>query len=131
MTSVHFKVAAGTVALALIGGSAIAQQVQEIEVTAFRHVTTKPAGQTTSSGIPITDLSLDYHVSLEGLDLTKTSDFDAAVKRVNLAADRACKEIDRQFPNSAPSNKECAEAASDKALVKLHQMVAAAEKARN
>lgn len=129
MISLQFKVAAGTLALALIAGSAIAQQLAEIEVTAFRHVTTTPAGRTTS-GIPITDLSLDYHVSLGDLDLSTNSGADAAAKRVNSAADRACKELGRQFPNSTPSDKACAKAASDKAMPTLHQMVAAAEKAR-
>lgn len=127
MGRLYFKVVVGA-AMVLIAGGAIAQELQEIEVTAFRHVTAKPAGRGTS-GIPITDLSLDYHVSLEDLDLSMHSGADTAAKRVSLAADRACKEIGRQFPNSTPSDKECAKVASDKAMVRLHEMVAAAEKA--
>lgn len=128
MGRLYFKVVVGA-AMVLIAGGAIAQELQEIEVTAFRHVTAKPAGRGTS-GIPITDLSLDYHVSLEDLDLSTRSGADAAAKRVGLAANRACKEIGRQYPNATPSDKECAKVASDKAMVTLNQMVAAAEKAR-
>jgi len=41
----------------------------------------------------------------------------------------ACKEISRQYPDSTPSDDICAKAAADKAMVKVHELVAAAGKA--
>jgi len=128
MKTVQLKVVAGAIALALVG-SAFAQVPQEVRVQATRVMSSKTAGHT-SSGVPIYDLSLSYGVSLAGLDLSTSSGATEAAKRVSDAADSACKELGDKYPDATPSQKECAKAASDKAMVELHGLVAAEEKAR-
>ncbi len=130
MSTVQLKVAAATAALALMAGGAMAQGTPEVKVQATRDVTAKVAGHTTS-GVPILDLSLTYGVSLAGLDLSTSSGANEAAKRVNDAALAACKEIGRKYRDATPSDTECAKAASDKAMIQVHEMVASAEKARS
>jgi hypothetical protein len=52
-------------------------------------------------------------------------------KRVKDAAVTACKEIGRPYPNSMPSDADCAKTASDKAMTKVNAIVAAAGKKSN
>jgi len=47
-------------------------------------------------------------------------------KRVTDAALAACKEIGRQYPDSTPSEADCAKAATDKAIAKVNELAAAA-----
>jgi len=47
-------------------------------------------------------------------------------KRVHDAAMAACKEIGKQYPNATPSEDACAKAAADKAMVRAHELEAAA-----
>ncbi len=130
MSIVHFKVAAATAALALAAGSAVAQSTQEVKVQATRDVHAKVTGHS-YTGIPIVDLSLTYGVSLADLDLSTNSGANEAAKRVSDAALAACKEIGRQYRDATPSEAECAKAASDKAMIRVHEMVASAEKGRS
>ena len=51
-------------------------------------------------------------------------------KRVNDAAQTACKELGRQYPIATPSDAECAKTAAEKAMVKVHELVAAAKAAK-
>ena len=130
MRTVHFKVAVVTAALGLVASSAVAQGAPEVKVQATRDVSTKTVGHT-YSGVPINNLSLSYGVSLAGLDLSTSSGANEAAKRVSDAAMAACKEIGRQYRDATPSDTECAKAASDKAMIQVHEMVASAEKARS
>ena len=129
MSIVHFKVAAATAAFALLVSSAVAQSTTEVKVQATRDVHAKVTGHS-YTGVPIVDLSLTYGVSLAGLDLSTSSGANEAAKRVSDAAVAACKEIGRQYQDATPSEAECAKAASDKAMIQVHEMVASAEKAR-
>lgn len=115
------------VAAALIGGIAVAQNLQEITVQGTRVLNEKPAGRTTS-GLPILDVSLAYGVNLADLDLASEYGPIAAEKRVRDAALAACQELGRKYPLSSPSDDACAKAAADKAMVKVTEMVAAARK---
>ncbi len=119
---------AAAAALTLLSGIAAAQTPQEIKVEATRPVTTKLVGKS-SSGVPIVEYSVSYGVSLAGLNLSTNSGAVEAERRVHEAAAAACKEISRQYPllQNAPG-EDCAKAASDKAMVKVHELVAAAEK---
>ena len=130
MRAILMKVAAaGAVASVLASGAAIAQNAEEVTVQAKRAVTAKVVGRT-SSGVPIVDVSLSYGVSVAGLDLTSSAGADELSKRVNDAAQAACKEIGRQYPNAEPSDAECAKAAADKAMVKANELVTAARGTR-
>jgi UrcA family protein len=85
----------------------------------------------TSSGIPILDVSLSYGVSTAGLDLATKSGATALETRVKDAAAAACKEIGQKYPDATPNEAECAKSATAKAMVKVHELVAAAaEKAK-
>jgi UrcA family protein len=118
-------IAVAVAACGLTCAAAFAQNQEEVQVQAARTVSTV-VGRTTT-GIPIVEVALSYRVSLAGLDLSTKPGADEAGRRVNAAAGKACKEIGRQYPNSTPSDSECARAASDKAMVRVHELVAAAQ----
>lgn len=124
-SSIYISAAA---ALALLSGIASAQTPEEIKVEATRPVSTKIVGKSTS-GVPIVEYSVSYGVSLVGLNLSTNSGAVEAERRVHEAAVAACKEISRQYPlvQQAPG-EDCAKTASDKAMIKVREMVAAAEK---
>jgi len=114
--------------LTLLAGSVLAENIPEVTVQATRIVNAKITGRS-ASGIPITDLSVSYGVSLAGLNLATNSGAVEAQRRVSEAAMAACKEIGRQYPDATPSDDECAKAAAAKSAPTLHQLIAAAEKA--
>jgi UrcA family protein len=127
MTKKLVALTAVAVTSALIGGIAVAQNIEEITVQGTRVLNEKPAGRTTS-GIPILDVSLAYGVNVADLDLASQSGPMAAEKRIRDAALAACQEIGRKYPLSTPSDAECAKRAGDKAMVKVNEMIAAARK---
>lgn len=129
MNALLMKVGVGAVAL-ILGGAAIAQSTPEVQVIASRGVTTKPAGRS-SSGIPILDVSLSYGVSIADLDLATNAGALQAERRVQSAAKKACTELGRQFPVSGTSNADCTKEAADKAMLKVHDLVAAAKASAN
>ncbi len=128
--------AVGLLAATLVSGIAVGQKDEqptagfatlgEVMVQATRVVNTKLIG--TSSGIPIIEVSLSYGVSVADLDLASHAGATELEQRVNGAAQAACKELGRQYPDSKPKDAECAKAAAAKAMVKVHQLVAAAVK---
>jgi UrcA family protein len=120
-------------ALMLLCGNVIAQETGEVRVEATRIVSKTSATAATPgpAGFPVKDLSLAYGVSRAGLNLATKSGATEAEKRVDAAAHAACKEIGRQYPDATPSEDECARDAAKKAMVKVQQLVVAAEKAAN
>lgn len=118
-----------TVAMAAcgLGGLAAAQNLDSVTVQATRVLNTKTVGRT-ASGIPIVDVSLTYGVSTAGLDLSSYAGAMELEKRVRAAGHAACKEIGKQYPDSTPGEAECAQAASDKAMVQVHALENAAGK---
>jgi UrcA family protein len=117
----------GLFAIALVSSTAIAQKAEDVTVQASRVVNTKTAGYT-SSRVPITDVSLTYRVNLADLDLASSAGATQLEKRVNDAAQEACKELGRLYQNATPSDAECAKLARDKAMVDVRQVLAAARK---
>jgi UrcA family protein len=109
-------------------GLAAAQSMDEITVRATRNMGVKSDTQTPPGGAQVKDISLSYVVTSAGLNLALHSDVLELQKRVKDAALTACKEIGHQYPNSMPSDAECAKAASDKAMTKVNTIVAAANK---
>lgn len=116
------------VAFAFMSSMAVAQTLQEITVQATRILNTKTVGRNASTGAPILDISVSYGIKYDDLDLASHYGPMQLEKRVNDAAMAACKEISRQYPDSTPSDDICAKAAADKAMVMVHQLVAAAGK---
>jgi UrcA family protein len=121
-------VAVAAVACALVSGIAVAQKSEEVQVEASRIVKTS-VGRDVVSGALINDIALSYGVSYADLDLASSAGASELEKRVSNAALAACKEISRESPNAEPSDAVCAKRAVDKAMVKVHELVAAASKA--
>ncbi len=127
------RIVAVSAAAALIAGVAVAQSVPEVKVQATRVISSAINAKTvgrTSSGVPIKDITLSYGVTAEGLDLSTHTGAVAFEQRVKDAADQACKDIGRQYPDATPSDAACAKAAADQAMVRVHELIAAAEKTR-
>jgi UrcA family protein len=124
--------AAGTLGAFTGGSFAAEQKLGKVTVETSRIVEEK-AGLT-NTGIPLRSYSLSYEVSLDDLDMTSRAGVAAAEKRVNNAALEACKQINNEsthlFPTDqlSPSTEDCAKDAARKAMVKLHQAIAAAAK---
>ena len=128
MNKILLGIAIGAAASISFGSIAVAQDLQEIVVTG-KGVATQPAGKT-ASGVPIVDMSITYGVSYAGLDLTSAAGAAEIEKRVNDAAKDACKELSAKRPlqQFTTSEAECAKSAADKAMVKVHELEAAAAK---
>lgn len=124
-----YTIAVAVAAALLAGGTALAQEVQEIKVQATRVMSTEAAGRTTS-GVPIHDITLSYGVSTAGLDLTTSTGATALESRVKEAAAAACKEIGDKHPEASPSDAECARKATAEAMMAVHQLVTAAQKTK-
>ena len=128
MRTILVRLVVGAAVWLLVSAHASAQNAQEIKVQAKRAMNTKVVGRT-SSGVPIVNVSLSYGVSVADLDLTSSSGAAEVARRVNDAAQAACKEIGRQYPDATPSEAECAKSGVDEAMVKVRELVAAAKKA--
>jgi len=122
------KVAVALLAGVSVNAVVIAQEMGEVTVQASR-VVKKTIGRT-SSGVPIQDISLSYGVSTAGLDLSSSAGAAALKKRVTDAANAACKELGRQYPDASTTDAECVKNATDKAMVKVNDLVAAAQKGK-
>ena len=116
---------AAAIASVLISGVVVAQSLEEITVQGTRVLDAKSAGQN-SMGIPIVDVSVSYGVSIADLNLASQYGPIALEKRVRDAAKAACEEIGRKYPLSTPSDEVCTKAATDKAMVKVRELVAKA-----
>ena len=127
------KLVGVSAAAALVAGAALAQGLPEVKVEATRVVASplsvKSLGKS-ASGVPVKDITLSYGVSSEGLDLSTHTGALAFEQRVKDAAEQACKEIGRQYPDATPGEAECAKSAANGAMVQLRAAVAAAEKIR-
>jgi len=112
--------AAAVLAVVGIAGGAFAQTTPEVVVTTQKAVE-KDVGRT-SSGVPIREISLTYIVSAAGLDPTSHSGALELEKRVNDAALDACKELGSRYPNSTPSDAQCARDAANKAMAQVRKL---------
>jgi UrcA family protein len=108
----------------LVGGTAIAQSADQVDVQGKRVLNTNIVGRS-SSGVPVVDVSLGYDVSLADLDLASNAENAELARRLNVAAEAACRQISRQYPDATPSDAECASEAASKAMVRARQLVAA------
>jgi len=62
------------------------------------------------------------------LDLATQAGAAELEKRVHNAATAACEELGRKYSDATPSDAACAKAAADAAMVKVHELEAAAAK---
>jgi hypothetical protein len=124
MRAIPTGVAVAVVACALVGGTATAQSVDQVNVQGQRPLNTKIVGRT-SSGIPVADVSLSYDVRLSDLPASSAGSVELA-RRIDVAAEAACREISRRYPDATPSDAECAREAAGNAMVKARELVPAA-----
>lgn len=113
---------------ALLSSGAFAQDMSEITVQGTRQLTATVTGRT-ASGVPITSYSVSYGVRTADLDLTNPRGSDELMRRINDAAQAACKEISRQYPQAQPSDAECAKAAAKPAMARAHEMIQSVSRA--
>ncbi|MGA2397107.1 MAG: UrcA family protein [Steroidobacteraceae bacterium] len=116
--------AAAACALSTVGA---AQELKEITIQATRIINTKTVGRDVSTGSPIIDVSLSYGIKVSDLDLASHYGPIQLEKRVRDTALLACQDLGRKYPDSTPSDSECAKAAGDKAMVRANELVAAAK----
>ena len=120
----------GAVAGVVVAGNVIAQNVPMPEVIVETHRAVSTRIGTTSSGIPIRDVSMGYTVTAEGLDISTPIGRQAFEARVSQAAMAACQQLGRQFRLSTPSDAECARQATERAMAQVHQVEDAAAKGK-
>ncbi len=121
--------AAWALATLLAAGAAFAQSTTpEVVVTSHKAMEKVGSTGTSSSGIPIVDVSLSYTISTAGLDLASQNGAAELEKRVRTAAMDACKELSGRYKIGTPSDSECAKVAIDKAMAKVRQLETAAAK---
>jgi len=128
MKSLLIVAAAAAGALAVSNPSAAAEpaKLEQVRVETSRIVTTE-AGKS-YTGLPMSNVSLSYEVSLDDLNLATAAGAATAEKRIQTAAAAACDEIEKAHPSASPSNAECAKKAAAGPLTKVRAAVAAAQK---
>jgi UrcA family protein len=121
---------AGAVTGVVVAGNVVAQNVPMPQVIVETHRLVSTRIGTTSSGIPIKDVSMGYTVTAEGLDISTPIGRQAFEARVSQAAIAACQELGRRFRNARPSNAECARQATERAMAQVRQVEDAAAKGK-
>lgn len=117
LTSLITLLAAG----GLLGGRVTAQPVETVTVEAAREVR---VGQTTT-GIPISEITVRSHVSYADLDLGTETGARELEDRIRAAAVAACREMDLRVPVEGSSEAKCAKRATDEALAEARKVIAA------
>jgi len=128
MRKIAFGTAVGLFSAVLVSSIAVAQPIEEVIVEASHIVQTSEAGRNPATGAAIVNMTVSYGVSYAGLDLASKPGAAELEKRVKDAALAACKDISREYPLVPPSDATCAKETADKAMVKVHELVAAAGK---
>jgi UrcA family protein len=125
----RFLIAVAAPALSLATGLALADPMQEIVVEA-----SAPAHHTTGTdsaggGASVDLLSVQYHVHVGNLDPNKPADMSAIQQKVQEAAQKACGDIQKQYPARQMSDeKECVDGAVKRAMGRVQKASAAQKK---
>ena len=127
MRKILFGVAAGLLACAGVASGASPEQIEGVDVAASRIV--KEQVGTAMNLAPIYSISLSYRVGYSDLDLSTKAGAAALEKRVQTAGAAACKEVRRVYPEAEPSDSACAKNAVNEAMVRVREVVAAANAA--
>ena len=106
-----------------IGGSAVAQQTEEVTVRGPGIQSTEV--ERSSTGVPVVMFTVSYKVSYEDLDLTTTEGMAELTKRIEDAAMQGCREIGLAYRTAQPSDWLCAKYATKEALAEVQQLIAA------
>ena len=140
MSKIPTIAAIGILASGLGSGLAFAQKATDnsLEGVSMGDVTvsaTRTKATATTVGwpqTPVKQITLSYSVNTAKYDLTTTSGAAELEKVVNATAVEVCKEIARQYPDTAPEDGGCARTAAAKAMNRVRELTATANlKARN
>lgn len=114
--------AALLVAAALFAGAAVSQETEGITVEAKRVEKTevRTAGQA-----PEYVLHASYRVTYDDLDVSTRAGRDEVKRRVEKAADLACRQIARAEPFAEPDHQKCAYQTAKEAMAEFRMRVAA------
>jgi UrcA family protein len=129
ITMSRFFFATAVSALSLVTGLVLADPMQEIVVEAAAPVNHTPTGGGPPGGASVDLLSVQYHVHLGSLDLSKHADVVALEQKVKEAAQKACQDIQKQYPARQLSDEtECVDGAVKRAMGRVQNAVDAAQK---
>ena len=120
-----FQLALIAAGFAIVGVAAVAQELKEIVVEAPR---VERAKEHSALGAPIDIISVRHRVTYKDIDISTRLGAQVLETRVKDSAKAACKEIDSLYPLAPPDSLDCEKTAVDKAMVQVHEAVAAAEK---
>jgi UrcA family protein len=125
MTSQFVLRRTSLLALLAIGGGLAApvhgQPMETLTVEAAREV---KVGQTTT-GIPVSEITVRSRVSYADLDLTTDAGVQALEDRIREAAAGACKEMNVRVPAEGSSVESCTKEAVKSAMVEAEKIIAA------
>ena len=95
-------------------------------ITIGAGVMTKTNIGTSSSGIPLEEVTVTHRVSYADLDLATTAGAAELKSRVQETARAACKQLDELYPLEAKNARECTRAAIAKASPQVENAIAGA-----
>jgi UrcA family protein len=97
------------------------QQMEEIHTHAERPSENIVGWSLT--GAPKKEVTLQYHVAFDDLDLTSNDDIEALRKRVSVAALQACADLEKRHMNLSPK-LSCTSAARRSAMLQIDRAIA-------
>ena len=125
----NLGVATALAGLAFAVTTTYADELPQVVVTADAPAHAEHTTGGAPGGARVDLLSVQYHVHLAGLDLTKHADVMAMQDQIKVAAQKACKAIQDQYPTRPMSDQQsCVTGATNKAMAQANSLIAAAEK---
>ena len=110
--------------LAIGGGLAAPSHGQPMETLTVEAAREAKVGQTTT-GIPVSEITVRSRVSYADLDLTSDAGVKALKDRIRQAAAGACKEMNVRVPAEGSSVESCTKDAAKSAMVEADKVIAA------
>lgn len=119
--------AAIVAASALASAAALAAEPQpEAQVTIRAERPSEKVVGRTSSGVPIKEYQLTYHVTFADLDVATNVGANALKARVRKAAYSLCGDLDKLYPTTEPDNT-CVKKAEDDAMSQVNRVITTAQ----
>jgi len=113
--------------LAIVAGSAIAQPMEVVTVTASRETI---VGQS-AYGVPIRAITIQSRVSYGDLDLTSASGASQLENRIKETAKATCEQIKVAIPPDRSGNAACIKEAVDGAMKEAQKVIEAKRSAHS
>jgi len=108
---------------AMVSGSALAQEADDVTVQASR-IEAVDLGRN-PSGVPILSVSVSHQVSYTDADLATPEGMVALEGRIREAARHGCREIDLSYPFTQPNDWLCTRLATKQAMDQVRELTAA------